>query len=139
MTGRRHSWLIIMVLLAAGCAPAPRFTSHTRDSKPGRGEKTMTGVASYYGKGFHGKKTANGEIFDMNDLTAAHKTLPFGTTLRVTNLNNNKTVEVRINDRGPFVKNRIIDLSYAAAKRIDMIGTGTARVKLEILNSPASK
>lgn len=99
----------------------------------------MTGVASYYGKGFHGKKTANGEIFDMNDLTAAHKTLPFGTTLRVTNLNNNKTVEVRINDRGPFVKNRIIDLSYAAAKRIDMIGTGTARVKLEILNSPASK
>lgn len=137
MPDSRTSWLIIMMLWTVACTPAPRYTSHTRGSKPG--EKTMTGVASYYGKGFHGKKTANGEVFDMNDLTAAHKTLPFGTTLRVTNLDNNRTVEVRINDRGPFVKNRIIDLSYGAAKRIDMIGTGTARVKLDVLNSPASK
>ena len=96
-------------------------------------ETVQTGVASWYGPNFHGKTTSNREVYDMHDLTAAHKSLPFGTFVVVTNLNNGKSVTVRINDRGPFVKDRIIDLSYAAAKAVDMIDTGTAPVKLEIL------
>jgi rare lipoprotein A len=90
-------------------------------------------TASYYGKDFHGKKTSNGEVFNMNDLTCAHKSLPFDTILRVTNLSNGKTVKVRVNDRGPFVVGREIDLSTAAAKKLDMMSTGTAKVKIEIL------
>lgn len=102
-------------------------------------EAIQTGVASWYGPNFHGKTTSNKEIYNMNDLTAAHKSLPFGTYVVVTNLNNGRSVTVRINDRGPFVKGRIIDLSYAAAKAIDMIGTGTAPVKLEILTEISPK
>ena len=90
--------------------------------------------ASYYAEKYHGRKTANGETFNMYAMTCAHKTLPFGTVLRVTNLSNNKTVDVRVNDRGPFVKGREIDLSKAAAHKLDMIKTGTARVKIEILD-----
>lgn len=92
------------------------------------------GVASWYGKDFHGKKTANGERYDMYGLTAAHRILPFGTKVRVTNLANGKQTVVRINDRGPFVANRIIDLTHTAATQIGMIGTGTARVRLESLD-----
>ena len=93
-----------------------------------------TGVtASYYAEDFHGKKTSNGERFNMNALTCAHKSLPFNTILKVTNLGNGKTVEVRVNDRGPFVATREIDLSKAAAVKLGMIGTGTAKVKLEIV------
>ena len=93
-----------------------------------------TGVtASYYAEDFHGKKTSNGERFNMNALTCAHKSLPFDTILRVTNLSNGKTVDVRVNDRGPFVATREIDLSKAAAVKLGMIGTGTAKVKLEIV------
>jgi len=91
------------------------------------------GVASWYGPNFNGKLTSNGETFNMYDLTAAHKTLPMNTILKVTNLNNSKSVIVRVNDRGPFVDNRIIDLSKAAAKKIGMIGTGTAPVTLEVI------
>jgi len=91
------------------------------------------GVASWYGKKFHGNPTASGEIYDMYQLTAAHKTLPLGTCAMVTNLENNRSVEVKINDRGPFVKGRIIDLSYAAARSIDMVEKGTARVKVVVL------
>lgn len=91
------------------------------------------GKASWYGPGFNGKPTASGEKFDMYKLTAAHKTLPFGTKVRVTNLNNNKRVIVRINDRGPFKKGRVIDLSKKAAQEIDMINDGVVPVKLEIL------
>jgi rare lipoprotein A len=92
-----------------------------------------TGIASWYGPEFHGRPTANGETFNMNDLTAAHRTLPFNTMLRVENLDNGKSVSVRINDRGPYVGNRIIDLSRKAAREIDMIGTGTARVALYLI------
>ena len=92
-----------------------------------------TGVASWYGPGFHGKKTSNGERYDQNAMTAAHKLLPFGTRLQVTNLNNGRSVVVRINDRGPFVGSRIIDLSKEAARQLHMIGSGTARVKLVAL------
>ncbi|MEM1052396.1 MAG: septal ring lytic transglycosylase RlpA family protein [Pseudomonadota bacterium] len=92
-----------------------------------------TGIASYYGRRFHGRRTANGERFDMNAMTAAHKSLPFGTRVRVTNPRNGRAVTVRINDRGPFVRGRTIDLSRAAAERIGMIASGHARVKLDIV------
>ncbi len=93
----------------------------------------LHGTASYYGKKFHNKRTANGEVFDMNALTAAHRTLPFGTVVEVTNQTNNKSVRVRINDRGPFVKNRVIDLSKYAASVVGMINSGTAPVRLRVL------
>jgi rare lipoprotein A len=93
------------------------------------------GKASFYADQFHGRKTANGETFNMDKLTAAHPSLPFGTLVRVTNLRNGKDVIVRINDRGPFVKGRIIDLSIGAAKEIGLIKSGTTRVKLEALSS----
>jgi rare lipoprotein A len=97
---------------------------------------TQAGVASWYGPGFHGKPTASGEIYDQSRLTAAHRTLPLGTRVRVTNTSNDRSVVVRINDRGPFVGDRILDLSQAAARELDMIGPGTARVTIEVLESP---
>ena len=101
-------------------------------------EVYKTGVtASYYAEDFHGKRTSNGELFNMYDYTCAHKSLPFGTVLRVTNLSNGKTCDVRVNDRGPFVATREIDLSKAAAVKLDMIGSGTAKVKLEIVQRGA--
>jgi rare lipoprotein A len=93
----------------------------------------MIGKASYYGDEFHGRMTSNGEIYDRNKLSAAHKTFPFGTTLKVRNLSNNREVIVRINDRGPFVAGRIIDLSYLAAKELDMIREGVAEVEITVL------
>ncbi|MCO6386791.1 septal ring lytic transglycosylase RlpA family protein [Aliihoeflea sp. 40Bstr573] len=95
--------------------------------------QTITGSASWYGGQFHGRTTANGERYDMNELTAAHKTLPFGTKVRVTNERNGKAVVVRINDRGPFVGKRVIDLSRGAAQAVGMIDQGVARVKIEVL------
>jgi rare lipoprotein A len=95
----------------------------------------QTGVASWYGGDFHGKRTANGEIYDMNKLTAAHKYLPFHTLVEVENLENKKKVLVRINDRGPFVEGRIIDLSRKAAQRIDIEDTGTVMVRLRIVKT----
>jgi len=96
-------------------------------------------VASWYGKAFHGKKTASGEIFNMYAYTAAHKTLPLGTILKVTNPDNGKSVIVKVNDRGPFVKGRDLDLSYAAAKKIGLLSKGVGMVYVEILNrDPAS-
>lgn len=94
----------------------------------------ISGECSYYGKKFHGRKTANGEIFDMYGYTAAHRTLPFGTFLEVENLQNGKKVIVRINDRGPFKKKRILDLSYAAARDIDMLKSGVTDIKAKILS-----
>ena len=91
---------------------------------------TETGLASWYGRKFHGRKTANGEIYDMYGISAAHKTLPFNTVVTVRNLNNGRTLNLRINDRGPFVRGRIIDLSYGAAKELGLVGPGTARVEL---------
>ena len=95
------------------------------------------GIASWYGKDFHGKKTSNGEIYNMYAMTAAHKTLPLGTFVEVRNLENNRRVKVRINDRGPFVRGRIIDLSYTAANEIGVVGPGTARVEVVALATPA--
>lgn len=95
------------------------------------------GEASWYGGKFQGRQTANGEKFDTNMLTAAHKTLPFNTIVEVKNLENNKIVHVRINDRGPFVEGRIIDLSRAAASKLDMVGAGVATVELRIIKDPS--
>ncbi|MSV28206.1 MAG: septal ring lytic transglycosylase RlpA family protein [Bryobacterales bacterium] len=123
-------------LIAGGCAkkkkpvPVPR-TSPQPAATPRQGE---TGIASWYGNPYHGRVTASGEIYDMDKVSAAHRTLPFQTRVRVHNLDNGKTLEVRINDRGPFIGGRIIDLSRAAAGAIGMIGPGLARVRLEILS-----
>ena len=101
-------------------------------SIPGEGKiYSETGYASFYGDKYDGGKTANGETFHQNKLTAAHKKLPFGTMVKVTNLSNNKTVIVRVNDRGPFVRTRIIDLSKAAAQQLNMINAGVVKVKIE--------
>jgi len=94
---------------------------------------TEIGIASWYGPGFHGKKTSNGEIYNMHGMTAAHKTLPMNVFVRVTNLDNNRQTVVRVNDRGPFVAGRVIDLSQAAARELEVLGCGTAKVKLEAL------
>jgi len=96
---------------------------------------TEEGIASWYGVPFHGRRASNGEVYDMNKLTAAHRTLPFETVVRVTNLSNGKATVVRITDRGPFVDNRIIDLSMAAAREIDSVGAGVVPVRLEIVSA----
>lgn len=92
-----------------------------------------TGIASWYGKELHHKKTASGKVFDMEGISAAHRTLPLGTMVRVTNLDNLKSIKVKINDRGPFIKSRILDLSYGAAKKLDFVAQGTTRVRIETL------
>ena len=97
------------------------------------------GVASYYAGRWHGRRTASGERFDMHEMTAAHRTLPFGTRVRVTNLKNGREVVVRINDRGPWRKKRVIDVSYAAARKLGMIGPGVARVRLDVVAESASR
>ena len=97
------------------------------------------GVASWYGHPYHGRITSNGERYDMNKISAAHKSLPFDTWVRVRNRSNGKHVDVRINDRGPFVKGRIIDLSRAAAKKINMIGPGTAKVVIKVIAKPGKR
>lgn len=122
---RSRFLLLSFVLFFAACVTPPNQ----------QGRVFQTGEASWYGPGFHGKTTANGETYNQNDLTAAHRTLPFNTMVRVTNIRNGKSVVVRINDRGPYVGNRIIDLSRQAAREIDMIETGVAPVRLVILDS----
>lgn len=102
------------------------------DAFPLAGEGRI-GVASFYGRELHGRRKANGEIFNMNELTAAHPSLPFGTRVRVTNLSNGRSVVVRISDRGPFTRGRMIDVSYAAAQQLDFINRGVARVRMEKL------
>jgi rare lipoprotein A len=105
-------------------------------SVPAAQGSVETGIASWYGHPYHGRAAADGEIYDMETLVAAHRTLPFNTWVRVYDLDNGKTVDVRIIDRGPFIDGRIIDLSHAAAKAIDMVGPGTANVRVEILQAP---
>jgi rare lipoprotein A len=113
--------------------PSPSARHPKTPPAPAPAGYTEEGNASWYGKPFHGRRASNGEIYDMNQLTAAHRTLPFETMVRVTNLNNGKSTTVRITDRGPFVENRIIDLSMAAAREIDSIGPGVVPVRLEVL------
>lgn len=121
----------------AASLPPPNVPKRAMRPAPLPSGYTEEGVASWYGIPFHGRAAADGEIYDMDTLVAAHRLMPFNTWLRVTNLSNDKSVEVRIIDRGPFVDGRIIDLSRAAARAIDMIGPGTARVRLEVIAAPA--
>ena len=118
-----------LILAAAGCVRVKYFPEGSIEQ----------GMASWYGPNFHGKTTSSREVYDMFDMTAAHQTLPFGTVVIVTNLDNNKSVTVRINDRGPFVKGRIIDLSYAAAQVLDMLGPGVVPVRVEVLKDLSPK
>jgi len=153
--------ILLTVVLLTGCSSSVRFTgedkevrrgthtetgnSNERGSKPksiSAGEdltdesilETTTGVASYYHNKFDGQKTANGEIYNKNELTAAHTSYPFNTIVRVTNLSNNRSVKVRINDRKPEMNGRLIDLSYAAAKELDFIINGITEVKVDVLS-----
>lgn len=123
----------IAMLALAGCATRSVSVVPPIDSRPGA---IQEGVASWYGPGFHGKKTTSGEVYDQHDMTAAHQSLPLGTRVVVTNLQNERSVEVRVNDRGPFAKSRVIDLSYAAASALDMIGPGTAPVRIQVVGAP---
>lgn len=139
----RHNLLLLFagaLLLFSACSSTPK-TATTVSPPPGQRLEPgfyQQGIASWYGRPFHGRATASGEIYDMNGLTAAHKILPLGTRVLVTNLENQRQVEVTINDRGPFVKNRIIDLSRKGARQLQMIGSGTAMVRLDILELPES-
>lgn len=118
-----------LILFGIGCTSTPKWVPGVGGSN----NHALTGKASWYGPGFNGNLTANGERFRQNEMTAAHKTLPFNTIVRVTNLTNGKTVQVRINDRGPFIRGRIIDLSKGAAKKVDMMQAGVVEVRLEII------
>jgi len=145
--------LLVLLLVSSACAPKGGYKVQVHDSAATKNLKghqkpysvngelyrplrddhgyAEEGTASWYGPDFHGKSTSCGEIYDMNAMTSAHKILPMGTKLRVTNLRNQRSVVVRVNDRGPFVGNRIIDLSYAAAKQLDVVASGTAPVRIE--------
>jgi rare lipoprotein A len=139
------SAVTMALLVVASCASSRRFTNASGSATPGATSSsassasngkallTLEGVASYYAHDFHGRLTSNGETYDMHGLTAAHRTFPFGTKLRVTNLENGLSVIVRINDRGPFVEGRIIDLSLGAAQAIQSVQAGTVKVRLEVL------
>jgi rare lipoprotein A len=137
-----HSGLYIVTRIAGalcffsfaiGCSVPP---SKVRVPLPPESRLSQTGIASWYGPGFHGSATASGDIYNQGDLTAAHQTLPLGARVSVTNLENGSSTQVTINDRGPFAKGRIIDLSYAAAQSINMVGPGTALVRVNVIDSP---
>jgi rare lipoprotein A len=125
-------WSLIIVAVLFLSAPFAQAKTDEQ-TKSGGNRFTQYGVASFYADKYHGKPTASGEIFDMYKLTAAHPSLPFGTMVKVTNLDNDRSVIVRINDRGPFIAGRAIDLSLAAAKELKMVEAGLARVKIETL------
>lgn len=123
-------------VVLTSCAPSRRLHAPQRPQggiTERGGGRSWTGLASYYGEEFHNRRTANGEAFDMYAMTAAHKNLPFNTVVQVTNLINGRSVRVRINDRGPFAPGREIDLSYAAARELDMVQAGVVKVRIEII------
>ena len=138
--------VFILILSIMACSSAPRYAKGSSHSTPARSskkirnssknvkhKKLMIGISSYYAEDFHGKLTANGEVYDMYGLTAAHKTLPLNTIVRVTNLDNEKSLILRINDRGPYVKGRILDCSYGAAKKLGFLANGTTQVRVEVI------
>ena len=137
----------MLFFLIESCSPAPRYSSKSKSNVSSskkivkknkkktfnKNKKIFTGVSSYYGPKFHGKLTANGEVYDMYGVTAAHKEIPLNTVARVTNLDNGKSLILRINDRGPYIDGRILDCSYGAAKKLDFLTQGTANVKIEVI------
>ena len=143
--------LVFYCLFVHSCTSSPRYGAQQLTSSSGKikegskqsskgsrdkkvkHRKIMNGVSSFYAEDFHGKLTANGEVYDMYGVTAAHKTLPLNTVCRVTNTVNNKSLILRINDRGPYIKGRILDCSYGAAKKLDFINAGTTKVKIEVI------
>ncbi len=139
---------VLVMILICGCASSSKKTLH--DTNPGLNDPrkaarlhhalesgaVQVGLASWYGPKFHGRSTASGEPFSMDDISAAHKTLPFGTIVRITNLDNGRSLEVRINDRGPFVRDRILDLSRGAARSLGTVGPGVARIELALVSWP---
>ena len=160
MDRRTLAVLFLSLGLGTGCVPYPRIVpvEHTAPGPGSGGGKVeyespndyknadqdawkgeMEGIASWYGSDFNGRLTASGEVYDMYQMTAAHKTLPLGTVVKVINQDNGMTAEVRVNDRGPYVKGRIIDLSRKAGRAIGMRESGTAHVKLEIVRWPGKK
>jgi rare lipoprotein A (peptidoglycan hydrolase) len=138
-TRRRHGWMrtLLQCLLITGLvASCTSRSAAPPPTAPEPSRRLQYGLASWYGRERHGRRTASGEIFDSNQLVAAHRTAPFGTYALVTNLANGQTVQVRINDRGPAVAGRVVDLSYAAARQLDMVHVGVTRVKIEFLAAP---
>jgi rare lipoprotein A len=134
-----HAGFVLLALAAMILSGCGHRAAHVKAPlAPARMGTTETGVASWYGFPYDGRHAASGEIYDMRQLTAAHRSLPFQTWVEVTNLSNGKQVDVRINDRGPFVKGRIVDLSQAAARDIDMLRAGTARVRLKVIPTPST-
>ena len=146
--------LVLVLIFFFECTPSPRYKATSSKQSKGKSpnkivftkpskkipkydksKKTIKGISSFYGlnDGFHGKLTANGELFDMNAKTAAHKTLPLGSLVRVTNLENDKSVTVRINDRGPYVQGRILDCSYGVARDLGFVEKGTASVRIDVI------
>ena len=137
--------ILIYLFILYSCTPSPRYNpgplitakntqvKSIKNNNYDKSKKILKGISSYYGPKFHGKLTANGEIFDMYGLTAAHKTLPLNTIIRVINLKNDKSLILRINDRGPYVGNRILDCSYGAAKKLDFVKEGTVEVRIEVI------
>jgi rare lipoprotein A len=137
--------LVLLLTTALGAAPGNKMTPDSNQGIPGQTQddikpiparKFQVGRASWYGRLFQHKKTASGEPYDMHDFTAAHRTLPLGSWVKVTNLKNDKSVMVRINDRGPVIKSRILDLSYGAAMILGMDGDGIAKVRLDLIETP---
>ena len=133
---------LILILFLFNCTSSPRYgsgdylpknNSTSKISKNFKNKKILIGESSYYADDFHGKITANGETYDMYGLTAAHKTLPLNTIIKVTNLSNKKTAILRINDRGPYAKGRILDCSYGAAIKLGFLDQGVTRVKIEVI------
>ena len=150
MNFKNYILFFIIIVFISFCTSAPRYSteSNSAHQKPNRKpykdsknknnrkvkhKKVINGISSFYAEDFHGKLTANGEVYDMYGLTAAHKTLPLNTICRVTNISNNKSLILRINDRGPYIKGRILDCSYGAAKKLDFITEGTTKVKIEVI------
>ena len=145
------SFCLIFIFLFYSCSPSPRYKSDSNKIKSYKSNKSISakkktkenkfdkkktvyrGVSSYYGPNFHGKLTANGEVYDMYGLTAAHKEMPLNTVARVTNLDNGKSLILRINDRGPYIDGRILDCSYGAAKKLGFLNAGTANVEIKVI------
>jgi rare lipoprotein A len=139
ITGRRTiSGALVVAVLVLGTASIPGAASRVEAHETTRAAE-QTGMASWYGGKHHGRTTASGATFDQNALTAAHRSLPFGSRIEVTNLRNGQRVEVEVNDRGPFIPRRIVDLSRGAARRIGAIGHGVVPVRLRVLSTPARR